>query len=122
MTMRPGMEEYVPQKVEFRAEVVIRFGATPTSKLLTTLLGEVGPVQIVVDGDRGWSEPANIPTTFIHADANATAILLADELVATGVVAGGRRPRTRWATDWSDADHRADRALLDWLSGSPEAA
>lgn len=96
-------------------ELVIRFGATPTSKPVTTLLGDVAPAQIVVDGDRGWSEPAIIPTTFIHADATATAMMLADHLAAAGAAAGGPS-ETRWATSWSEADQTADRALLDWLA------
>jgi 2-succinyl-5-enolpyruvyl-6-hydroxy-3-cyclohexene-1-carboxylate synthase len=41
--------------------------------------------------------------------------MLADELAAVGAAAGGR-PETRWATTWSEADQKADRALLDWLA------
>lgn len=97
-------------------ELVIRFGATPTSKPVMTLLGELTPIQIVVDGDRGWSDPAIIPTTFIHADATATASLLAEEVAAIGATAGAPS-ETRWATAWTEADQEADRALLDWLAG-----
>ncbi len=71
-----------PWRDEHLPELVIRFGATPTSKPLLTLLGEAMPTQIVVDGDRGWGDPAIIPTTFIHADAVATAVALAVELDA----------------------------------------
>ena len=42
------------------------------------------PAQVVVDGDRGWSDPAILPTTFVHADATATATALADALEASG--------------------------------------
>jgi 2-succinyl-5-enolpyruvyl-6-hydroxy-3-cyclohexene-1-carboxylic-acid synthase len=97
-------------------ELVIRFGAIPTSKPVMTFLGEVSPAQIVVDGDRGWSDPAIIPTTFIHADATATASLLAEEVAALGAAAG-EFPETGWATAWTEADREADRALLDWLAG-----
>lgn len=111
-------------------ELVIRFGAAPTSKPVMTLLGEVAPTQIVVDGDGGWREPAIIATTFIHADATATALALADELVAAGAAAGeaaaqgprtgagttGARSDSGWAAAWIGADQTANRALLDWLA------
>jgi 2-succinyl-5-enolpyruvyl-6-hydroxy-3-cyclohexene-1-carboxylate synthase len=47
-----------PWRDDHLPELVIRFGATPTSKPLMTLLGEAMPSQIVVDGDGGWSDPA----------------------------------------------------------------
>ena len=54
--VRPG-----PWRDAHLPELVIRFGATPTSKPLLTLLDEASPTQIVVDGDRGWSDPAHHP-------------------------------------------------------------
>jgi len=96
-------------------ELVIRFGATPTSKPILTLLGDATPTQIVVDGDGGWSDPAIIPTTFIHADAAVTACALADALGAGGGSSAGVGA-TAWAAAWTDADRTADRALLDWLA------
>ena len=99
-------------------ELVIRFGATTTSKPLLTLIGEVVPSQIVVDGDGGWSEPAIIPTTFVHADGTATANFLADEIAAIGAgpVTAADSGR-RWAAGWCEADRAADGALRDWLAG-----
>ncbi len=81
-----------PWRDDHLPELVIRFGATPTSKPLLTLLGDAMPVQIVVDGDGGWSDPAIIPTTFIHADATSTAVAVAAELEAR---TAGRRERAR---------------------------
>lgn len=108
--MRPG-----PWRDAHRPELVIRFGAIPTSKPLFTFLVEVTPIQIVVDGDDGWIEPAIIPTTFVHADATTTAHELADEITAR------RRASTPpfddgWATAWCEADRKADVALLEWLA------
>ena len=51
---------------------------------MLTLLTDARPAQVVVDGDRGWSDPAILPTTFVHADATATATALADALEASG--------------------------------------
>jgi 2-succinyl-5-enolpyruvyl-6-hydroxy-3-cyclohexene-1-carboxylate synthase len=109
--VRPG-----PWRDAHLPELVIRFGATPTSKSLLTLLTEASPVQIVVDGDGGWIEPAIIPTTFVHADATSTACELADRIAARRVTTAGGSD-TRWASEWCEADRRADRALLDWLDG-----
>jgi 2-succinyl-5-enolpyruvyl-6-hydroxy-3-cyclohexene-1-carboxylate synthase len=100
-------------------ELVIRFGATPTSKPLLALLTEASPMQIVVDGDGGWSEPAIIPTTFVHADATGTACELADRIATRRMTTGhGAEVQTapRWASDWCEADRTADRALLAWLA------
>lgn len=108
--VRPG-----PWRDAHLPELIIRFGATPTSKPLLTLLDEAIPTQVVVDGDRGWSDPAIVPTTFVHADATDTANALADEMAAIGSAAG-RVPDARWATAWTEADRAADRALLEWLS------
>ena len=111
--VRPG-----PWRDDHLPELVIRFGATPTSKPLLTLLAEAIPAQVVVDGDGGWSDPAIIPTTFVHADATATAAALADEVAAID----GRAPRpplaaAAWGRDWCEADRTADRALFAWLAG-----
>jgi len=105
-------------------ELAIRFGATPTSKPLLTLLTDAMPAQIVVDGGGGWSDPAILPTTFVHADATATACALSEVLesapggadAAGGDAARGAAARGAWATDWIEADRAAATALADWLA------
>jgi 2-succinyl-5-enolpyruvyl-6-hydroxy-3-cyclohexene-1-carboxylate synthase len=104
--VRPG-----PWREAHLPDLVVRFGATPTSKPMLTLLTDARPAQIVIDGDRGWSDPAILPTTFVHADATATAVALADAIATTGQTA-----QVEWARDWCDADRIADRALLEWLA------
>jgi 2-succinyl-5-enolpyruvyl-6-hydroxy-3-cyclohexene-1-carboxylate synthase len=95
-----------------RPDLVIRFGAAPISKPLLTVLGEAAPGQVVVDGDRTWSEPAIVPTTFVQADAVATAKALAAHLESGRPAGDGA-----WARDWCEADRAADAALADWLAG-----
>jgi 2-succinyl-5-enolpyruvyl-6-hydroxy-3-cyclohexene-1-carboxylate synthase len=113
---RPG-----PWRQAHLPDLVIRFGAAPTSKPLVVLLGEVAPIQIVVDGEGGWREPVLIPTTFVHADAVAAAGALAERL-AGQLAAGGPRRRSRtWATAWIEADAIADRALRAWLDATTAA-
>ena len=108
--VRPG-----PWREAHHPELVIRFGATPTCKPLNTLITEVAPIQIVVDGDGGWSDPTILPTTFIHADAASTAAALA-EAIEIGRDAMEDPTRARWADDWVGADQTAERALADWLA------
>ena len=107
--VRPG-----PWRDAHLPELVIRFGATPTSKPVLTMLTDAQPIQIVVDGDGGWSDAAILPTTFVHTDGVTTACALADFLEGThsdGYAASGA-----WRSGWLDADRAADAALTTWLA------
>jgi 2-succinyl-5-enolpyruvyl-6-hydroxy-3-cyclohexene-1-carboxylate synthase len=107
--IRPG-----PWRDAHLPEIVIRFGATATSKPVLTMLSDAEPIQVVVDGDGGWSDPAILPTTFVHADGVTTACALADAL--DGVHEDGREAPRTWASDWLGADRVADSALATWLA------
>ena len=115
--LRPG-----PWRAAHVPDLVLRFGAMPTSKPVLTLLEEERPAQVVVDGDGGWRDPAILPTTFVHADASGTAHALADALGAGERRTGGGRLRPiplrghRWLDGWLVADRAADRALRGWLA------
>ncbi len=100
-----------------RPELILRFGATPTSKPMLTLIGQVAPTQIVIDPDRGWSEPAIIATTFVQADATATAMALTEAVTSIRAASDRDPSASTWASDWADADATAGRALGDWLAG-----
>ncbi|MFH0751844.1 MAG: 2-succinyl-5-enolpyruvyl-6-hydroxy-3-cyclohexene-1-carboxylic-acid synthase [Chloroflexota bacterium] len=116
-----------PWRVAHIPDLVLRFGAVPTSKPILTLLEQERPAQVVVDGDGGWREPAILPTTFVHADAFATALALADALRAGERRAGGSRLRPvpvrghPWLDGWLTADRAADRALRGWLARTTDA-
>jgi 2-succinyl-5-enolpyruvyl-6-hydroxy-3-cyclohexene-1-carboxylate synthase len=71
-----------------------------------------------VDGERTWSEPAIIPTTFVQADATGTALGLADALGLRDSEPHDSPVRTvsSWAAEWCEADRVADMALNDWLA------
>jgi 2-succinyl-5-enolpyruvyl-6-hydroxy-3-cyclohexene-1-carboxylate synthase len=99
-----------PWRDDHLPDLVLRFGAAPTSKPLVGVLADRRPAQIVVDGDRGWSDPAVIPTTFVHAEAASTAGLLADA-IGTSAVDG----RSDWLAAWLEADRCAAAALESWL-------
>lgn len=111
---RPG-----PWRDAHAPDLVIRFGATPTSRPILALVADTAPEQLVVDGDGGYREPALLPTTFVHADAAITADALVDALV--GWSAPGARadawPGSSWADGWMVADRSTDGVLRAWLSG-----
>jgi 2-succinyl-5-enolpyruvyl-6-hydroxy-3-cyclohexene-1-carboxylate synthase len=97
-----------------RPEIVIRFGAMPTSKPLLQLLQSARPEQLVVDGDGGWREAALLPTTFIHADGAG----FADAIGAALALAPATTTLpSRWADDWLAADRVAAEAISAWLAG-----
>ena len=119
-----------------RPEVVIRFGAMPTSKPIAELMKAARSELFVVDGDGGWRESALVRTTFVHADAAGAAGALAAALTGTagkgaaGKRAGGKGTSERraavkaadtgWTQDWLVAEAAADWALDSWLDGLDE--
>lgn len=109
---RPGVwiDAHAPQ-------LVIRFGAMPTSKPIVQLLQRTKPELVVVDGDGGWREAALIPATFVHADPATTAIDLTAALDAQAQAVD--RNRT-WLDGWLAADSAADRAMTSWLADLDE--
>jgi 2-succinyl-5-enolpyruvyl-6-hydroxy-3-cyclohexene-1-carboxylate synthase len=96
-------------------QLVIRFGAMPTSKPILKLLRDTAPTQLVVDGAAGWRESALIRTTHIHADEVGFADSLAEALA--GSPPAVLSPDSTWTADWLTADRKASEALADWLAG-----
>lgn len=97
-------------------EVVVRFGAMPTSKPILQMLQAIRPALVVVDSGGGWREPALLPATFVHADDAALAAGLAEVLART---AGGKAasPSSTWVREWLQADTASGEALARWLAG-----
>lgn len=56
-------------KVFLKPDVVLRFGAMPTSKALTIFLKENGSAeQYVIDGGGGWRDPASLSTNMVSCN------------------------------------------------------
>ena len=92
-------------------QVVLRFGAVPTSKpLLLYLERHAGARQIVVD-PAGWPDPLHLASHVVHVDP----VLLAESLV---VQLGGMecRPEPAWAETWRAVDARARGAIAGELA------
>lgn len=114
--VRPG-----PWIEAHRPTLVLRTGATPTSKPILELLRTTAPELLVLDRDGGWREPAVLPATFVHADPVATTTELAAALTARS--AGRQRSSPDapgWLADWLAADRLATAAMTAWLDGLDE--
>jgi 2-succinyl-5-enolpyruvyl-6-hydroxy-3-cyclohexene-1-carboxylate synthase len=96
-----------PNVVERLApEVILRFGAMPTSKPLTLYLQRYARVrQLLVDGGGGWHDAARVASDVIHADARLFCEALSD-LSGLADLTG-----LSWLDLWRDINHRARRAM-----------
>lgn len=99
-------------------EVVIRFGAMPTSKpLLLYLQRHRHGRQIVVDGEAGWNEPTQAAADMLQADAGLLCAALAEALPP----ALAEEPdRAAWRARWTAADRLARAALATRLAALDE--
>jgi len=95
-------------------EVVIRFGAPPTTKPLTQYLERHGSARhILVDGGDGWRDPSQITGEVVHTDPAMLCSSLASAL-------NGERPRPPWTTRWLKAARAARIAMDRELAGFHE--
>ncbi|MHB1628301.1 MAG: 2-succinyl-5-enolpyruvyl-6-hydroxy-3-cyclohexene-1-carboxylic-acid synthase [Bacilli bacterium] len=80
-----------------RPEVILRFGQTPTSKVLGSYLADHrGARQIVVDDTENWQDPFFCATDVLICDAV--------DLVVRLAAAVEQRPGSAFARDWLEAD------------------
>ena len=91
-------------------DLVIRFGAPPTSKLLARWLEESASPQLLVDDGGGWNRPSGPAITRLDADPVAFARAAAD------AVTGESSADPAWLDAWQAADARAGDALARWSS------
>lgn len=90
-------------------ELVLRFGAMPTSKPVLLYLQRYAECQqIVVDGGAGWNDPTHLAGMLLHADARQVCAALVDALSTRNV-----DPRTlgSWAETWQRANRLARQAI-----------
>jgi 2-succinyl-5-enolpyruvyl-6-hydroxy-3-cyclohexene-1-carboxylate synthase len=96
-------------------EVVLRFGAPPTSKPLAQYLSRYSSIRhILVDGGAGWRDPAFLTSDVLHADPIAVCDALAERIGA------GAASRSEWTATWLDTAARARGAITAQLAGSDE--
>lgn len=90
-------------------ETVIRFGAPPTSKALTSWLADHPDLPQISIDEAGWRDPGASASMMVRSDPAAFAVLLADRLDPAP---------SEWAAAWLDTD-RAARAALHSAVGFP---
>jgi 2-succinyl-5-enolpyruvyl-6-hydroxy-3-cyclohexene-1-carboxylate synthase len=90
----------------FAPDLVLRFGALPTSKVLWERLTALDGAQILVDGGDGWRDPLARVTQVVHADAT-----LLCRALATAIDAPADAERAAWTRSWLDLDARTAHAL-----------
>jgi 2-succinyl-5-enolpyruvyl-6-hydroxy-3-cyclohexene-1-carboxylate synthase len=98
---------------ELAPEVVLRFGALPTSKPLQRYLQRHAAARhILVDGGGGWRDPLEVTSEVLHVDAR----LLCDGLVDH---ASPAEPPA-WADSWRTLDRTARGAIGRYLDDLDE--
>jgi 2-succinyl-5-enolpyruvyl-6-hydroxy-3-cyclohexene-1-carboxylate synthase len=96
-------------------EVVLRFGAPPTSKPLAQYLSRYPAIRhLLVDGGAGWRDPAFLTSDVLHADPVTVCDALADR-IGTGTAS-----RSEWTTSWLDTAARTRAAIDAQLANSDE--
>jgi 2-succinyl-5-enolpyruvyl-6-hydroxy-3-cyclohexene-1-carboxylate synthase len=94
-------------------EVVLRFGAMPTSKPLLLYLQRYPAARhILVDGDGGWNDPTLLTSDVIHGDARLLCLALAEALTENPP----RPELSAWARGWGLANQATRRVLNEHLA------
>jgi 2-succinyl-5-enolpyruvyl-6-hydroxy-3-cyclohexene-1-carboxylate synthase len=93
-----------------KPDLVLRFGAMPTSKPLRTWLAASGADEIVVDPSCGWNEPTRRAAALLRADPTELASGWAARI-------GEDRPAP---ARWIEAERAAREALEEGLDGLDE--
>jgi 2-succinyl-5-enolpyruvyl-6-hydroxy-3-cyclohexene-1-carboxylate synthase len=89
-------------------DLVLRFGAMPTSKPLRAWLAACGADQIVVDPSGGWDEPTNRAAAILRADPTE---------LAAGWAARLEKEERPAPQAWLDAERAAREAIESALAG-----
>ncbi len=92
-----------------RPDLVIRFGATPTSRVLGEWLDGLEAPTMLVDDGAGWDRPLRAGRELVVADPVAFAETAAE------AVRGESSADPGWRAGWIEADRAAAAALDGWF-------
>ncbi|WP_298816095.1 2-succinyl-5-enolpyruvyl-6-hydroxy-3-cyclohexene-1-carboxylic-acid synthase [Chloroflexus sp.] len=99
----------------YAPEVVLRFGAMPTSKpVLLYLQRHPQARQIVIDGGAGWRDPTSLAGEHVQVDERWFCLALADALASSQ-----REGPTLWMRAWLTAEQVTRAAIHDHLFAQP---
>ena len=93
-------------------ELVLRIGDLPTSKPLRQWLAGLDALQIVLDPETAWQDPAGAAATLLPGDPRTLVEALAERVE--------RRTRGRfWLEEWTGPDRAAAGAIATTLGADP---
>jgi len=95
-------------------DLVLRLGATPTSKAVDVVVEDRAASTVLVD-DGYWDAGLMRPLTVVRAEPVAFASALAD-----AVTAAARPAEPGWLEGWRNADDAAHDRMSDWLDANQE--
>lgn len=91
-----------------RPDLILRFGAAPTSKTLNLFLERhLGCAQLIVDPDDGWRDPTLTATMVLHLDPEG----LCNALVEALGPETEEEERDYWLTQWHSLNDHTRRLL-----------
>nr|BBH95933.1 2-succinyl-5-enolpyruvyl-6-hydroxy-3-cyclohexene- 1-carboxylate synthase [Thermogemmatispora argillosa] len=100
---------------EAAPDLVLRFGAMPTSKpLLLYLQRYAARPLLVIDGSGSWEEPTQLACEMLYADPVAVCEQLAEALANGGEEAAGEE-RQSWLALWQQSDRLTQQALCQTM-------
>jgi len=95
-----------------RPRLMLRFGATPTSKVLQSYISQYHDVRQILIHDEDWQDPMHTATDLIQAEARQ---FVEDLVGVTEPISD-----TRWAAEWLEVDRAAQETIRSQLSGVSE--
>jgi len=113
-----GYDAYLDERVTASwpdPEVVVRFGASPTSKPLRQYLARSDARQFLVDPAGGWREATFTATDLVAADESAFARAVAEGVDSPGAASWRARFRAAERAHWdlvADADSEMEGSIL----------
>jgi 2-succinyl-5-enolpyruvyl-6-hydroxy-3-cyclohexene-1-carboxylate synthase len=97
-------------------DLIVRFGAVPTSKPLLQFLQRHGAAATLVVQRSGWSDPTSLASEMVHADAT----LLCDALLSGMGTRGASAVDAAWLRAWRAVDDTTGRALSTYAADLAE--
>jgi len=102
-------------------DLVLRFGAMPTSKPVLTYLKRFPSCPlIVIDGNEDWQEPTQLASELIHVDPVVLCTALSETLAGReGVINQTRTGNDTWLSTWQQTEERTKQALQATIQDFP---
>lgn len=101
-------------------DVVLRFGAMPTSKPLTLYLQRYDRCRQILVGNAGWNDPSLRATDLIRADGALFCGALVDAIGRRSECARDPKRCGSWLSAWLKANVVTDRAIQECLEAIDE--